>query len=365
MQGAKTNKQRIKINIGRETSYKINLFKIGDVISKEPLILLRLFIGITFIFAGSQKLANPNFFNPKSSSSITAQMIAYSRTSPIGGVLKHLIGHAQLIGLIIALGELAVGIGILLGLLTKIAALGGMLISLNLFLSVSFNTNPYYTGSDIVFFFAFTPFLLSAPSEFSIDKAISNRINQRIKKEKLSPQLATTLQRRILLKTAAYIGALGGFFGTLVASLGRIFYTAPKSQVGFLNTEKSKLPQSSTTSTSGTNAPMPPTTSPGYLIGQASQLPVGQAATFTDPVSGDPAYIYRPSSGQFLAFDAICPHAGCTVSPSVSQGLAICPCHGSEFDLKTGAVISGPAQSGLSPINVKYDPANGNLYVTD
>lgn len=28
-----------------------------------PLLLLRAFLGVTFVFAGSQKLANPNFFS--------------------------------------------------------------------------------------------------------------------------------------------------------------------------------------------------------------------------------------------------------------------------------------------------------------
>jgi thiosulfate dehydrogenase [quinone] large subunit len=39
-----------------------------------------------------------------------------------------------------------------------------------------------------------------------------------------------------------------------------------------------------------------------------------------------------------------------------------CPCHGSEFDPTSGAVMLGPATSGLTPIKV-VKGANGDLYV--
>ena len=41
----------------------------------------------------------------------------------------------------------------------------------------------------------------------------------------------------------------------------------------------------------------------------------------------------------------------------------VCPCHGSEFNGRTGAVITGPAPRGLAPIPVTKGPG-GELYVT-
>ena len=41
----------------------------------------------------------------------------------------------------------------------------------------------------------------------------------------------------------------------------------------------------------------------------------------------------------------------------------ICPCHGSQFNGKTGAVLNGPAASGLGRIRIKEGP-DGQLYVT-
>ena len=49
------------------------------------------------------------------------------------------------------------------------------------------------------------------------------------------------------------------------------------------------------------------------------------------------------------ALSAVCTHAGCQVSfqAGASGGQLVCPCHGSVFDAKTGAVIQGPAVTPL------------------
>ena len=93
------------------------------------LLPLRAFLGVTFFFAGLQKLANPNFFNPQSPSGIQAQLIASERISPLHALLGRLLHVATPVGVLIALGELAVGTGALLGLWTRLAALGGMALS--------------------------------------------------------------------------------------------------------------------------------------------------------------------------------------------------------------------------------------------
>ena len=103
-------------------------------LSGWALLPLRAFLGFTFCFAGLQKLANPNFFNANSPSSIQAQLIAATRISPLHLLLGHLLRFAVPIGVVIALAELAVGLGALLGLWTRVAAAGGMVLSLTLFL---------------------------------------------------------------------------------------------------------------------------------------------------------------------------------------------------------------------------------------
>ena len=133
--------------------------------------------GFTFCFAGLQKLANPNFFNANSPSGIQAQLVASIRISPLHLLLAHLLRFAVPIGVVIALAELAVGLGALLGLWTRVAAAGGMVLSLTLFLTVSFHSSPYYTGADIVFLFAWIPLLLAGSGGvLSLDAVIAARV---------------------------------------------------------------------------------------------------------------------------------------------------------------------------------------------
>jgi Rieske Fe-S protein len=64
-----------------------------------------------------------------------------------------------------------------------------------------------------------------------------------------------------------------------------------------------------------------------------------------------------------VAFDAVCPHAGCTVGYDPGRKVIICPCHGSQFNASTGAVEVGPATTGLKKLGIAEGP-NGKLYVT-
>src|SRR5581483_4797845 len=157
----------------------------GNQVTSEPaaapdmlgraLLPLRAFLGFTFCFAGLQKLANPGFFDASDPASIQAQLAAAARRSPIHALVSPLVHVAVPLGIVIAFGELAVGVGTLLGFRAKAAAAGGLALSLMLFLTVSFHTSPYYTGADIVFAFAWTPLLLAGSGPvLSLDAAIAD-----------------------------------------------------------------------------------------------------------------------------------------------------------------------------------------------
>ena len=141
----------------------------------RALLPLRAFLGFTFCFAGLQKLANPRFFDAADPVSIQSQLAGAAHRSPIHALISPL-GHVAVpLGILIAFGELAVGVGTLLGLRARLAAAGGLALSLMLFLTVSFHSAPYYTGADIVFAFAWTPLLLAGPGPvLSLDAAIAD-----------------------------------------------------------------------------------------------------------------------------------------------------------------------------------------------
>ncbi len=390
-------------------------------LSGWALLPLRAFLAVTFCFAGLQKLANPNFFNANSPSSIQAQMIASIRVSPLHELLGHLLRFAAPIGIAIALAELAVGLGTLLGLWTRFAAVGGMVLAFTLFLTVSFHSSPYYTGADIVFVFAWIPLILAGSGGvLSLDAVIAARVageydlgpttvvpvrfalvqevcghyendtcsakGGRPCDVHACPFLSTSgpIERRgsvlqrgpdevdrraIVLGGAAVAAAAvaGGVVAGAAAGLGRAAggTKSPGGQTVTLSPHRpgssASTGSSSTTTAPGSAAPSTSTPS-GTQIGLASQVPVGGAASFTDPKTGDPGLVIQLAQGRFVAYDAVCPHAGCTVGYSPAANLIVCPCHGSEFDPSTGAVISPPAPRGLTPIQLAVD-ANGELVV--
>jgi 3-phenylpropionate/trans-cinnamate dioxygenase ferredoxin subunit len=49
--------------------------------------------------------------------------------------------------------------------------------------------------------------------------------------------------------------------------------------------------------------------------------------------------------GQLHAIDDTCTHKGCSLATGTLEGTTVtCPCHGSQFDMVSGAVLRGPAQ---------------------
>jgi len=143
---------------------------------RYALVPLRLFLGVTFVYAGLDKLTDAHYLaGAADPASFAAQTQAARATSPIGPLLGA-VAHAPFaFGLIIALGELAVGIGALLGLWTRVAALGGVLLNLSFFLTVSWQVHPYYLGNDLPYLMAWTALLLAGASRLSVDAWWSGR----------------------------------------------------------------------------------------------------------------------------------------------------------------------------------------------
>ncbi|MGQ0608280.1 MAG: Rieske (2Fe-2S) protein [Chloroflexota bacterium] len=51
------------------------------------------------------------------------------------------------------------------------------------------------------------------------------------------------------------------------------------------------------------------------------------------------------ADGHLYAFDDTCTHQGCSLANGTLQGTTVtCACHGSQFDVTSGAVLRGPAQ---------------------
>ncbi len=86
----------------------------------------------------------------------------------------------------------------------------------------------------------------------------------------------------------------------------------------------------------------------GIVLGAASEIPVGGGKIYKTAK----VVVTQPTRGQYQAFSAVCTHVGCIMS-EVANGTIDCPCHGSEFKITTGAVVTGPAPAPLPKKQIK------------
>jgi len=76
-------------------------------------------------------------------------------------------------------------------------------------------------------------------------------------------------------------------------------------------------------------------------VGKAGELAPGSMVAFQ--VDGKSVAIANVG-GEFFAFDNVCTHQGCDLATGALDGVVVtCPCHGSRFEVTTGAVVAGPA----------------------
>jgi 3-phenylpropionate/trans-cinnamate dioxygenase ferredoxin subunit len=90
-------------------------------------------------------------------------------------------------------------------------------------------------------------------------------------------------------------------------------------------------------------------------IGQATELSEGDMKSFD--VAGVKIAVANVA-GTFHAFGNVCTHRQCPLAKGeLEETTVTCPCHGSQFDVTTGAVLQGPAQDPVAsyPIRVQDD----------
>ena len=85
----------------------------------------------------------------------------------------------------------------------------------------------------------------------------------------------------------------------------------------------------------------------GTTLGDPSDVKVGGGEILAD----QQVVVTQPKSGTFKCFTAVCSHQGCLVS-SVSNGTINCDCHGSQYSIEDGSVVTGPATFPLGEIPI-------------
>jgi len=303
-----------------------------------PQRILRFLLGATFLYAGLQKFADPGFLHSGTPDYIGSQLQAFARGSPIRPLLL-LAGHAPVLtGLIVALLETAIGIGILLGVAPIAWALIGLAINLALFLSATWHVHPYFLGSDSIYAVAWAAYLaglLQNRKEATRAALVAQKRGSRRQRA----DAAKGIGRREFLRA--------GLVAAGAALLGAVAFGAEGHETVAADPAKAL-----------TRSPSPTSTSPsvqGTPITSLDKVPIGGSVDFTDPAQG-PSVLVRLSRNRVQAYSRVCTHAGCLVDYDSQARLLVCPCHGAEFDPAHGAQpIAGPAPSPLTQIPVAID----------
>ena len=334
---------------------------------------LRLFLGVTFIYAGVQKLSDPGFFHAGATTYIGTQLHGFAAGTPGGFILRTFaLPHPGLAGAGVAVAEILIGLLVTAGFYTRAAAACGLGLNFLLFLTASWHTTPYFLGPDLVFSFAWLPFVLAGASgQPALDSALHKpspaisrrtRLRPPVAESGLAPTAGDTSTRRVIL--AEFAGMALAIAG--ISALVKGTYSAPKSLAAGGRAGSGGQSTSSGEGTSGTgegggggqHAASSSLPDGAVKLGPSNRLEDGQAATYTDPSEGSPDILIRDSEGNLKAFSAVCTHAGCTVG--YEGGVIYCPCHGGEYSAETGEVIAGPPPSALTPRKVVE--SGGNIY---
>ncbi len=307
---------------------------------------LRLFLGLTFVYAGVQKIADPGFLQPGASTYIGTQLQSFAAHSPIGFLIDvFALPAPQLTGIGVIVTEIAVGLLVLSGIATRWAAAVGALVSFTFFLTASWMVQPYFLGSDSIYTVAWITLVLVGdqgvltlrPWLFGPAAGVAGR-----------PRVTDLSRRRLLVQ-------MGG------AAVGAVWLLAvmPRSKTPATSGQTTTSPGSTPTPQA---SPTPVASPTGTRVGALSQLQAQGYLDFQDPASGDPAIAVAIPGGAVVAFDAVCTHAGCQTSYDPTQKLIVCPCHGGVFDpARNAAVVAGPPPTPLAPIKVQV-AADGGVY---
>jgi thiosulfate dehydrogenase (quinone) large subunit len=312
------------------------------------LVPLRLFFGATFVYAGLDKLLDPAFLDRSSPASIYAQLANFARFSPLGDLIRLSEPYAALIGIGIAVAEIGVGLGALTGLVFRLAALGGALLSLLFWLSASWATHPYYFGQDLPYAAGWLVLALAGHGGLLVVRLpLPGRRPHTGAAETASPMLT----RRAALEAGV----------VAIASVAVAAATVPLRAISAVG--------GGIGSPTPTPAPSSPPPGSGLAIARLNDLVDRAAVSFTVPFdapaplpAGDPGVVVRLPNGGYAAFDAVCPHQGCHVGWDDADSLLVCPCHGATFDpAQAGRAVAGPTTQPLTGLAIAIDPASGTI----
>ena len=353
---------------------------------------------------------DPAFFNAANPGSIVGQLHAFTKFSPIAPLVSLVEPFAIPMGLLIAIAEIAIGIGALTGLGFRLAATGGAILSFTFWLTASWTTKPFYYGADLPYAFGWVALAIAGHQDLFVPAVIrefgtvrqplpylgghgvraGNRPRGWVEEDADWPGRRTVLQAGALAGIALIVGAaslpirlLRGDDTSALADSGG---SGDGSGAGDGSGGATDAPAGAT------DAPVPtdpnpeespdnpsddPTATPGATPFKASGLTVAAIAAVdrkgavriripanapSSLPAGDPALVVKLKNGGYACYDTVCTHEGCRVGWDAVDGIMLCPCHGAAFDPNDhGAVLGGPTNTPLLELPLTIDHAAGTI----
>ena len=332
----------------------------------RALLPLRFFLGGMFLYAGMDKLVDPTFLRATGAASVGAQLDAYVRVSPLAPLITIFAQPWPVaIGLLIAIAEIAVGIGALTGIFYRWSAWLGATLAGLFFLTASWSIRPLYFGPDLPYMVGWVTLALAGSGGlYVLDERLSAWSRQApLPAFLVDDDTPASTGRRAILQ----VGALG-LAAVAVAAIARGFgrILAPvftqQTAASLPAPTPSTAPAPSPSAVAGASAPAATAAATG--IANTKDVPKRSAVDFQIP-NGDPGILVKLADGTVVAYDAICTHQGCPVGYDRPSGLLFCPCHGATFDPAQGAAVTGgPAPYPLASVPITIDPTSGEIAIS-
>ena len=174
------------------------------------------------------------------------------------------------------------------------------------------------------------------------------------------PRPAASSSRRTVLRAAGLLAAAGGAAVVTACAADGDPASAPSTSAVSGSSSAPEPTSTAPTVSSPSEASGSPTKSAKAPSGPSvatSKVPLGGGVILNEA----DYVVTQPTKGKYKAFTKICTHQGCAVA-EVANGVIHCDCHGSEYSIKDGSVVTPPASRPLAEHEVTV--SDGKVFVT-
>lgn len=331
---------------------------------RAAMVVLRFALGIAFLIAGAEKIADPAFLSASGQGSIGQAIASYVNSgTPIAPLIVALgVPNPTLVGALMAGTETLIGLALLLGVATRVAATAAAVASVLLYLTAGWGTWPPYLSVHFAWFAASVALAIAGDGSLFTIRGLLDPDGSGRDSTPPAPRVRR-MEEEIEIDRRNFIGLIGT---SATAIIGIAFLLRSRAIAELVNN-----PSAVPTPTPGIGSPTPAPSGPplidapiarGAIIPGAKEIAPNSAMDYKGD-DGSANLLVRLPDGEYTSFGSTCTHMGCTTGYDAASGLILCPCHGAAFDPKAQAqVVAGPAPRPLPARVITIDDQGNVIY---